>query len=136
MADLVRHRYRGRPPGATGFLTQLKFAAQTRSSTRKNRFGFADGKIRVLITKPSIASFGMNWQHCNNMAFVGLTSHTSRSIRPWPLLAIRPDKIGQCSYRHDTRRAAIWRNVSKQADSHDAMKREMREAMQRNAGVR
>ena len=35
--------------------------------------GFTDGKIRVLVTKPSIAGFGMNWQHCNNMAFVGLS---------------------------------------------------------------
>lgn len=34
--------------------------------------GFADGKIRVLITKPSVASFGMNWQHCARMAFCGL----------------------------------------------------------------
>lgn len=34
---------------------------------------FADGDIRVLITKPSIASFGMNWQHCARMAFVGLS---------------------------------------------------------------
>lgn len=34
---------------------------------------FADGKIRVLVTKPSIAGFGMNWQHCADMAFVGLT---------------------------------------------------------------
>lgn len=33
---------------------------------------FADGKIRVLITKPSIASMGMNWQHCARMVFVGL----------------------------------------------------------------
>ena len=33
---------------------------------------FADGKYRVLITKPSIASLGMNWQHCARMAFVGL----------------------------------------------------------------
>lgn len=33
---------------------------------------FADGKIRVLITKPSIASMGMNWQHCARMIFVGL----------------------------------------------------------------
>lgn len=30
---------------------------------------FADGKIRVLITKPSIAGFGMNWQQCSNMVF-------------------------------------------------------------------
>lgn len=32
---------------------------------------FADGKIRVLITKPKIAGFGMNWQHCRNMIFLG-----------------------------------------------------------------
>jgi hypothetical protein len=34
--------------------------------------GFADRKIRVIVTKPSIASFGMNWQHCARMAFCGL----------------------------------------------------------------
>lgn len=34
---------------------------------------FAAGKIRVLVTKPSIAGFGMNWQHCSDMAFVGLS---------------------------------------------------------------
>jgi len=33
--------------------------------------GFSSGEIRVLITKPSIAGFGMNWQHCSNMVFVG-----------------------------------------------------------------
>jgi len=35
--------------------------------------GFADGQIRTLITKPSIAAFGLNWQHCARMAFVGLS---------------------------------------------------------------
>lgn len=34
---------------------------------------FASGKIRVLVTKPSIAGFGLNWQHCARMAFVGVT---------------------------------------------------------------
>jgi hypothetical protein len=34
---------------------------------------FAQGKIRVLVTKPSIAGFGLNWQHCARMAFVGVT---------------------------------------------------------------
>lgn len=33
---------------------------------------FTEGRARVLITKPSIAGFGMNWQHCHRMAFVGL----------------------------------------------------------------
>jgi hypothetical protein len=34
--------------------------------------GFSNGDIRVLITKPSIAGFGMNWQHCADTGFVGL----------------------------------------------------------------
>ena len=33
---------------------------------------FADGEIKHLITKPSIAAFGLNWQHCARIAFVGL----------------------------------------------------------------
>lgn len=34
--------------------------------------GFADGEFDILITKPSIASQGLNYQHCHKMAFVGL----------------------------------------------------------------
>lgn len=33
---------------------------------------FSTGKIRQLLSKPSVCGFGMNWQHCQNMAFVGL----------------------------------------------------------------
>jgi hypothetical protein len=33
---------------------------------------FADGKIQYFVTKPSIASMGLNFQHCARMAFVGL----------------------------------------------------------------
>lgn len=39
----------------------------------KAMIDFAEGRVRVLITKPSIAGFGMNWQHCSNMCFVGLS---------------------------------------------------------------
>lgn len=34
---------------------------------------FAENGVRVLITKPSIAGFGMNFQHCAHMAFCGLS---------------------------------------------------------------
>ena len=34
---------------------------------------FAAGKIRVLVTKPKIAAHGLNFQHCNNMAYIGLS---------------------------------------------------------------
>jgi hypothetical protein len=35
--------------------------------------GFSSGGIRAIVTKPSIAGHGMNWQNCNQMAFVGLS---------------------------------------------------------------
>ena len=31
------------------------------------------GKHRIIVTKPTIAGFGLNWQHCANVAFVGLS---------------------------------------------------------------
>lgn len=40
---------------------------------KENRLAaFANGDIRVLVTKPSICGFGMNWQHCNKTIFMGL----------------------------------------------------------------
>src|SRR5690625_2474105 len=35
--------------------------------------GFTDGEIEQIVTKPKIAGFGLNWQHCNKMVFVGLS---------------------------------------------------------------
>ena len=35
--------------------------------------GFATGAIGWLLTKSSIAGFGMNYQHCARMAFVGMS---------------------------------------------------------------
>lgn len=29
--------------------------------------GFAEGRYRVLVTKPKIGCWGLNWQHCNNI---------------------------------------------------------------------
>lgn len=34
---------------------------------------FSDGKIKALVSKPSIAGWGMNWQNCSKMIFVGLS---------------------------------------------------------------
>ncbi len=35
--------------------------------------GFSDGEVRILISKPKIAGFGMNWQKCNQIIFTGLS---------------------------------------------------------------
>jgi hypothetical protein len=45
---------------------------------------FSEGRIRVLVTKPSIAGHGMNWQHCADTGFVGASDsfeQTYQAIR-------------------------------------------------------
>ena len=39
----------------------------------RNLIAFARGDIRVLVSKPSIAGWGLNWQHCHQIAFLGAT---------------------------------------------------------------
>jgi len=42
--------------------------------TKEDRMmAFTEGRHRVLVTKPSICGWGMNWQHCSHMAFTGLS---------------------------------------------------------------
>lgn len=56
--------------------------------------GFANGRYRVLVTKPSIAGFGLNWQHCATMIFVGAShsyEQTYQAIRRcWRFGQTRP----------------------------------------------
>lgn len=47
--------------------------ADTDEHKEKTMIGFAFGKVPKIATKPSIAGFGMNWQSCHRMAFVGLS---------------------------------------------------------------
>jgi hypothetical protein len=53
--------------------------------------GFTSGEVKKLVTKPSIAGFGMNWQHCSKMAFVGL----SDSFEEWYQAVRRCWRFGQ-----------------------------------------
>lgn len=34
---------------------------------------FSNGKARVIVTKGKIAGWGLNWQHCHNVLFVGMS---------------------------------------------------------------
>jgi hypothetical protein len=46
--------------------------ADTREHKERSLLAFADGRIRVLVTKSKVAGFGMNFQRCRHMAFVGI----------------------------------------------------------------
>lgn len=95
---------------------------------------FTRGEVRILVTKPSIAGYGLNWQHCARMAFMGLSfsyeSFYQAVRRCWRFRQARPvDAHVVCA---DTEEAA-WQVVSRKAGDHDTMKREMTAAMARAA---
>lgn len=43
-------------------------------SKERTLSAFVDGSLRVMASKPSVAGLGLNLQHCNQMAFVGLSN--------------------------------------------------------------
>lgn len=53
--------------------------------------GFADGAFNVLVSKPSIAGWGMNFQRCARVVFVGL----SNSFEQWYQAIRRTWRFGQ-----------------------------------------
>ncbi len=57
---------------ATGSDAVNVYGGQTPEQKAEAFEAFQDGEIRVLVTKPSIAGFGMNFQNCHQMAFVGM----------------------------------------------------------------
>ena len=58
---------------------------------------FASGNVQVLVSKPKIAGFGMNWQNCNNIIFVGLSdsfeSYYQAVRRCWRFGQTRPVNV-------------------------------------------
>ena len=45
----------------------------TNDHKENSMLDFAQSEIKALVTKPSIAGYGMNWQNCRNMIFIGLS---------------------------------------------------------------
>lgn len=63
---------------STALTSAIDGAVEIRGSddvdTKESRLqAFASGKARVLVSKPSICGWGLNWQHSARMAFVGVT---------------------------------------------------------------
>jgi len=71
--------------------------ATDRFEKERSMLDFAAGKIRVLVTKPSIAGFGLNWQHCARVMFVGVTdsweSYYQAVRRCWRFGQTRPVQV-------------------------------------------
>lgn len=93
---------------------------------------FSQGDARAIITKPSIAGFGLNWQHCARVGFVGLSfsyeSYYQAVRRCWRFGQGRSVNVHVAMA--DTERA-IWDVITRKTDDHGAMKTEMTAAMRR-----
>lgn len=91
-----------------------------------NLLGFADGNFRVLISKPSLAGHGMNWQHCANVAFVGV----SHSWEQYYQAIRRCWRFGQqkpvnCHIIYSTAEGAVVNNIERKEAAAGIMQQEM-----------
>jgi hypothetical protein len=95
---------------------------------------FSEGTERVLVTKPRIAGFGLNWQHCARTVFAGVSfsyeSYYQAVRRFWRFGQHRP--VHAHVVLAETERQ-IWQIVSRKAREHAAMKSEMVDAMRRES---
>jgi superfamily II DNA or RNA helicase len=84
--------------------------------------GFQQGAIRVLVSKPSICGFGMNFQQCHNVAFVGL-SHSYEAFyqairRCWRYGQQQPV---QAHIIYDVAEGAVVQNIRRKESESTAM---------------
>lgn len=94
--------------------------------------GFASGEIRVLISKSSIFGFGLNWQHCARVAFVGATYSYEQFYqairRCWRFGQRRPV---QAHMMVAVTEDDIWTVLQRKAAEHESMKSNMFAAARR-----
>lgn len=87
---------------------------------------FSEGKTRVLITKPKIAGFGLNWQHCNQVAFVGLSDSYEQIYqairRCWRFGQTRPVSVHMIAHEAE---GPVLENIKRKESQAEAMATEM-----------
>jgi len=104
--------------------------SQSPEEKERRLLGFADGDYRVMVTKPKLAGFGVNWQHCAHAVFASISfsyeqhyQAVRRSHRFGQQERVRNDIVIS-----DTERS-IWEVINVKSKKHDEMKSRMAEAM-------
>jgi superfamily II DNA or RNA helicase len=97
---------------------------------------FQDGKIRALVTKPQIAGFGMNFQNCSRMVFLGLgdsyESYYQSIRRCWRFGQKKPVDVHIVVSQIET---AIVQNVKRKEQEASRWQRELVEAMNERKAI-
>lgn len=91
---------------------------------------FSRGDARVIVSKPSIAGWGLNWQHCANVAFAGLSDSYEQYYqavrRCWRFGQTRPVRVVIVA---SNREHAVLENVRRKEAQAMAMFAQVVEAM-------
>jgi len=91
---------------------------------------FTFGERRVIVSKPKLAGFGLNWQHAQTQVFASIShsyeQHYQAVRRLWRFGQKKPVTahviISDTEY-------PMWKNVRRKAADHDRMKKAMAQAM-------
>jgi len=90
---------------------------------------FTDGDARVIVSKPSICGFGMNWQHCQNIAFASISYSYEKFYqavrRSWRFGQKMPVTVHVAISQSEI---PIWRIIERKSTDHDEMKAHMKYA--------
>jgi len=92
--------------------------------------GFSDGSVHILVSKPSICGFGMNWQNCHRIIFCGLSDSYEQFYQ-----AIR--RCWRFGQKHEVdvyviigeAETTILNNIQRKQANHDLMSSEMLETI-------
>ena len=96
----------------------------------KRFINFSNGELPILITKPKIAGFGMNWQNCSKMIFMGISDSFEQFYQ-----AVRrcyrfgQDKEVQVYIVLSEKEINILENIQMKQEKHENMVKNMKEVM-------
>jgi len=96
---------------------------------------FADGKVRILITKPKIGAWGLNFQHCNHVTFFPSHSFEQyyQSIRRcWRFGQSRPVTVDVVTTEGER---GVMRNLQRKAEQADTMFSHLVEEMNNSLAI-
>ncbi len=97
-----------------------QIAGRTPDEEKLNRYeAFADGSLRVLVIKPKIGAWGLNWQHCNHV--VTFASHSYEQYyqsvrRCWRFGQTKPVQLDVIATEGEVRVLGNMRRKAEKAD--------------------
>lgn len=99
----------------------VQVSGQDSDEEKEERYdAFQSGQLRVLVIKPKIGAWGLNWQHCQHMTF--FPSHSFEQVyqgirRCWRFGQTKPVRVDMVLTEGSTKVMANYRRKAEQAES-------------------